>query len=149
MAGADRREVVNVPLEDFYRAVTDYAAYPQFVTGAKSVRVLSETPEAKKVEFDVEMMKKVNYVINVREQIDRTAGTATVNWTLDRSDMFKSNTGGWTMRAIDPTHTEVVYKLDVDFAFSVPGFILKGLVANSLPTAIREFAERAAKLGKK
>jgi hypothetical protein len=33
----------------------------------------------------------------------------------------------------------------VDLNFPVPGFIMKGLVSNSLPAAIREFSERAQK----
>lgn len=133
---------------DFYRVVTDYARYPEFVSGVKAVRMVGEGAGLRKVEFDLEMMKRVRYSLNIREELNEAAGTASVQWTLDSSDMLKSNVGGWTMQSTGPNTTDVVYKLDIEFSISVPGFILKGLVANSLPTAVREFRERAEKLKK-
>jgi ribosome-associated toxin RatA of RatAB toxin-antitoxin module len=145
MAGAERKETVDVPLKDFFAVVSDYAAYPDFVTGMKSVRILANAPGSKQVEFDLEMMKRVQYTLDIRETLDAESGTGSILWTLHASDMFKANNGGWTLRAVSPTRTEVSYKLDLEFNIPVPGFVLKGLVANALPTAIKEFAERAKK----
>lgn len=146
MAGAERKETVNVPLKALYRAITDFDSYPQFVTGVKTCRTVSGTDAEKVVEFDVEMMKRIQYSIRAKSQIDEAAGTATVNWQLEKSEFFKSNNGSWTLKALGPTQTEAVYRLDLEFNMSVPGFILKGLVANALPSAIKEFGTRAATL---
>lgn len=146
MAGAERKEILNVPLVALFKVITDFDSYPQFVSGVKNTKVLSSVGGNKQVEFDIDMMKRVKYTLNVQENINEAAGTGTVHWTLVSSDMLKSNVGGWTLKALDAGRTEVIYKLDLDFNISVPGFILKGMVSKALPEAIREFAERAKKV---
>ena len=147
MGAAERTETLNIPMRDLFNVVADFGSYAQFVTGMKRCEVLGETPTgAKRVVFDIEMMKRVSYVINAEQSIDDAAGTARVSWVLESSDFLKKNNGTWELKALSPTSTHVVYKLEVDFNVPVPGFILKGLIANSLPTAIREFSERAKKV---
>ena len=53
------------------------------------------------------------------------------------------------MKRLTPTSVEVLYKLDLEFGISVPGFVLKGLIAKALPQAIQEFAGHAKKIGAK
>lgn len=148
MAAAERKEVLNIPLKAMFQAVSDYGAYSEFVTGMKKSKVIGPTADgtAKKAEFELEMIKRIAYSIVVSEKLDEATGMAEVKWTLDASDFMKRNDGKWTMKALGPNQTEVLYSLEIEFNFPAPGFILKGLVANSLPTAIREFYERALKI---
>ncbi|MBS1984492.1 MAG: hypothetical protein JST16_10000 [Bdellovibrionales bacterium] len=146
MAGAERKETLEVGLEPFFRTVCDFAKYPEFVSGAKAARLLPPEGDITRVEFEFDMMKRVKYVLRIQSKLDVAAGTGTVSWTMESSDMFKSNVGGWTMKSLAPNKIEVVYKLDVDFNFSVPGFVLKGFIAKALPAAIQEFANRAKKV---
>jgi|GEM_PF-523803 len=143
MAAAERTEIVEVPLKKMYAAVVDYSSYPQFVTGMKSAKLVGESGAAKQVAFDLEMMKRVQYTVNLTDRLDESAGTAEVAWTLASSEFFKLNNGKWTLKAVDTQRTEVTYSLELEVTFPVPGFMLKGLVAKGLPAAIREFAERA------
>lgn len=135
-------------MKDLYTAITDYASYPQFVTGMKDARV-EEGPQGRKVHFDLELMKRLQYSVLIESKLDEAAGTARVWWKLDRSEFFKANNGSWELKALGPSKTEVTYKLDLDFAFPVPGFILKNLVKGSLPSAIRDFGERARLVARK
>jgi ribosome-associated toxin RatA of RatAB toxin-antitoxin module len=149
VGAAERKESVNVSLEALYGVITDYASYPEFVTGMKKARVLEEGPAGKRVVFDLEMMKRIEYTVRMNESKSDDGQTAQVEWTLESSDFMKKNNGRWSLKKTGPEQSEVVYSLEVEFKFPVPGFVLKGLVSNSLPSAIREFTERAKKLGAK
>jgi ribosome-associated toxin RatA of RatAB toxin-antitoxin module len=56
-------------------------------------------------------------------------------------NLFKKNNGWWILKSLGSQKTEVTYKLEVDFNFTVPGFILKGLIQKSLPGAVKDFCE--------
>jgi hypothetical protein len=49
----------------------------------------------------------------------------------------------WELKSLGPNKTQVLYKLEIDFDFPVPGFVLKKLVASALPKTIREFSDEA------
>lgn len=143
MAAAERKEIVDVSVEKLFQAICDYAAYPSFVTGVKSVNVIEENGDEAKVHFDVEMMKRVEYTLKLRKEIKDEAREARVSWSLDESKFFKISNGLWELKSLGPDKTEVLYKLEIDFAFPAPGFVLKKLVAGALPKTIKEFSERA------
>ena len=145
MAAAERKEVIDVPLKTFFDVVCDFSSYPEFVTGMKKAKLLGEEGGRKKVEFELELMKRVQYVVSLAQTMDGNAGTAKVDWHLVSSEAMKVNNGTWLLKALGPQKTEVTYKLEVEVNFPVPGFIMRGLVGNSLPTAIKEFVDRAKK----
>ncbi len=146
MAAAERTEIVDVPLGKMFQAICDYKSYPSFVTGVKSVDVKSSTDSGAKVHFDVEMMKRVEYTLDLSQVIDAEERNARVSWKLDESKFFKISNGLWELKSLGPDKTEVLYKLEIDFAFPAPGFVLKKLVAGALPKTIQEFTKRAKSL---
>jgi ribosome-associated toxin RatA of RatAB toxin-antitoxin module len=95
------------------------------------------------VHFDVEMMKKVDYTLNMKEEIDADERSAKVSWSLLNSKFFKISNGLWELKSLGPNKTQVLYKLEIEFDFPVPGFVLKKLVASALPKTIREFSDEA------
>lgn len=144
MADAERVEKVSVSIKSLYETVKDFASYPQFVTGVKRTQFLESKAEGlKKVLFDLEMIKPISYIINVREFYDEQKGLASVSWELESSDFITKNNGGWQFKALSANETEVTYRLDVEFRFPVPGFILKNLIKTTLPQTIKEFSQRA------
>lgn len=146
MAAAEKTEIVDLSLKSLFQVITDYAAYPEFVNGMKSTQVLSNGGPKKKILFDMDMIKRLQYVVEVNEEFHADKGEAKVWWTLVESSFFKVNNGWWSLKALSPTQTEVTYKIELDFSFSVPGFILKGLISNNLPAAIRDFSRRAGEI---
>ncbi len=147
MAQAERIEIVDVSLKAFFKAVEDFSGYPEFVTGMKSTTILETKGNQKKVHFDMEMMKRLQYSVWATGNFDEKAGTADLTWKLAESDFFKKNNGSWKLKAMGPQSTQVTYSLDVEFSFMVPGLILKGLISTSLPKAIKDFAARARSKG--
>jgi ribosome-associated toxin RatA of RatAB toxin-antitoxin module len=145
MAVAERKEIVDVPLKKLYEAITGYDSYPKFVSGVNAVKVLERGAGTARVHFEVEMMKKVDYSLNLKDEIAADDRSARVSWTQDASKFFKTNNGLWELKSMGPSKTEVLYRLEIDFNFPVPGFMLKTLVASALPKAIHDFTERAKK----
>jgi ribosome-associated toxin RatA of RatAB toxin-antitoxin module len=148
MAIADRIEIFDVKIEKFYRAVADFDAYSLFVTGVKVARVL--TPgvlnpwnSEMDVQMQMEIVKRLDYEIRAKRFFNFEKGVAEVSWTLLKSKEMKVNNGKWVMRRVNPFQTEVRYELELDLSFSVPSFVMKGLLGKSLPQAMKEFSERA------
>jgi coenzyme Q-binding protein COQ10 len=142
MASAELTEVVDLPIKSLFSAITDYDNYPRFVTGMKAVSV-NGSGQNKVVEFDLEMMKRFQYSVNMRESFDEASGQAEISWTLKNSGLFKVNNGCWKLKSLGPTKTQVTYSLEVEFSFGVPGFILNGLVKKNIPANIKSFSQWA------
>jgi len=98
-----------------------------------------KSPGHARVTYKVNMMKEVNYTLDMHE--DREAGT--VKWSMVESDSFKTNNGRWEIKEIAPGQTDVKYWLEIDFTIPVPGFILNRLVKAQLPTMVKSFVKRA------
>jgi ribosome-associated toxin RatA of RatAB toxin-antitoxin module len=56
---------------------------------------------------------------------------------------MKDNSGSWELKPLDNGKTEVTYTVRLDLNFSVPGFVMKSLVASSLPGMMAAFEKRA------
>jgi ribosome-associated toxin RatA of RatAB toxin-antitoxin module len=146
MAKAERQEIIDLSLEKLFNTIKDYESYPQFVNGMKSTRILeTKSDGSKNVAFDIELIKRVQYTVNIQEKINDQKTEARIEWRLIESEALKTSHGLWILKSLTPTRTDVVYSLEVDFHFPVPGFVLKGLIATSMPLAIQEFKNRAAK----
>jgi ribosome-associated toxin RatA of RatAB toxin-antitoxin module len=141
MAEAEHREVLDVSLEDLYNTILDFESYPRFASGVKSSRINSREGDALIVGMELEMVKRIDYVISVKHTKDAENKQAQVEWSLHSGSLFKKNNGRWLLKSLGNSKTEVIYKLEVDFNFTVPGFILKGLVQKSLPGAVKDFYE--------
>lgn len=145
MAAAERKEILDESVEKLYSVITDFASYPKFVTGMKDAKLIEETASHKIFYFDIEMIKRVNYKIKIVSQISPDKTKAEVDWTLVESQFFKGNNGSWRLKSLGDKKTEATYKLELDFNFPVPGFVLKGMIASNLPNAMKEFLNEAKK----
>jgi ribosome-associated toxin RatA of RatAB toxin-antitoxin module len=141
MASAEFHQVLSVDQDKLFEAVTRYEDYPQFVEGCTGVKVERQGPGQARVSYNVSMMKDIHYTLDHRE--DPASGV--VEWSLVDSDAFKKNSGRWTLKAVGPGKTDVLYTVDVEFKIPVPGFILNRLVKGSLPSMIESFRKRASK----
>ena len=140
MAQAEHEKIYEVGAEKYFRAVADYEKYPEFVEGMKKVKAERNPDGTLTVSYELSMMSKdMSYVLKITE--DPASGK--VDWTLLKSDFFKVNNGAWRIEAIGPSKCRVRYSLEVEFSFSVPSFILKGIVKSSLPSMMNGFYERA------
>lgn len=143
MAEANHETTFDISAEKYFKAVADYEKYPEFVDGMKKVKAERGADGTVTAHYDLSMMgKDMSYSLKIKE--DQAAGK--VNWSLIKSEFFKVNNGAWKIESLGADKCKVNYSLEVEFSFSVPGFILKSVVKGTLPTMMKSFYERAKKL---
>ncbi len=141
MTDVDKTQIFNAPIENIFKVLADYESYPEYMDGVKKVSVVSTDGNKSVVEYDISIIKKFNY------QLDLVAQEPTkVSWTFKSGDIFSKNTGSWTLKDLGDGTTEVNYKVEVDFKVKVPGMISKKLVSSNLPSLMKSVEKRAKNL---
>ena len=141
MAEAKHHEKVSVAMKSIFETIMNFESYPSFASGVKAAKITERSENTLVVDMDLEMIKRVSYQIDVSWELSDDA--ARVWWTLKSGELFKRNDGEWRLKVVDENTTDVTYSLDVEFNFSVPGFILKNLIKKSLPQAVHDFTNKA------
>jgi ribosome-associated toxin RatA of RatAB toxin-antitoxin module len=141
MAKAQIQDILLVSKKSFFKVITCFEDYPQFVEGCTSVKVDRMGQGKSRVTFYITLMKEITYTLDLVE--DEEAGT--LSWILVSSDFFKKNTGFWIVKEIEKDQCDVTYGLDVDFKVPVPNFILNRMVSGSLPSMLKNFEKQARK----
>jgi ribosome-associated toxin RatA of RatAB toxin-antitoxin module len=139
MAEASKSMTMKVSREALMKVITDYESYPKFVQGVSSAKILhaSDDGRSARVAYAIEIMgKAINYTL------DHEVVGEGLTWKLVESNLMKENSGGWEIKGKDGA-LDVTYTVKLDLNFSVPGFIMKGLVASGLPTLMSSFEARA------
>jgi ribosome-associated toxin RatA of RatAB toxin-antitoxin module len=142
MAKAALERNIPVPIDALWKVITDYAAYPKFLDGVKNVQVRSESAETKHVWYQVSMVKDVEYVLSHRDVVL----THATQWELVESSFFKVNRGTWNLSKINDHLTRASYKIEVEFDFFAPGFVVNQLIQSQLPKMLAQFEERALQM---
>ena len=141
MPAVNKTEIFEAPIENIFKVIKDFEAYPDFVDGVSKVTILEETKTTIKAKYSLNMIKSFEYIVNVKLK-----SPTEVSWTLDSGDLFKKNNGSWTLKKIDDHKTEVTYGLDVDFKVFAPKMIVNKLVKTSLPQMMKSFHKKAKEL---
>jgi ribosome-associated toxin RatA of RatAB toxin-antitoxin module len=141
MAQAEFHEVIAADKDKLFEVISRYEDYPQFLEGCTGAKVERKGTGQARVTYNVSMMKDITYTLDHRE--DASAGVN--EWSLVESDAFKKNTGRWVLKSAGPGKTDVLYTVEIDFKFPVPGFILNRIVKGSLPSMIESFRKKASK----
>lgn len=142
MANASLTKTLEVSRDKIFAAVTRYEDYPQFLTGCKKVEVERKAPGQARVKYFSNILgKDLWYLLEHTED----AAKGIVTWKLIESDLLKVDSGTWTLKDAGEGKTEVTYAIDIEFKVWVPGPVLKGLVATSLPLLMSEYEKQAKK----
>lgn len=141
MANAERVEIFDAPVENVFKVLSDYASYPDFMDGVKSVEILSTKSDSTKVKYNIDIIKKFTYTLDLVAKENKS-----VSWTFDSGDLFKKNNGKWDLKDLGDGTTEVTYTIDIDFKIMVPGMISKKLVSSNLPSMMKQVCKRAKEL---
>ena len=104
MTTIEKSVEVNVPLRAAYDQWTQFESFPQFMEGVKEVRQLDD----RRLHWRAEIMgKDVEWTAEIEEQVPDTR----ISW---QSTSGAKNFGLVTFAALDPQHTRVTLRLDVD-----------------------------------
>ncbi|MCK6599097.1 MAG: SRPBCC family protein [Bdellovibrionaceae bacterium] len=144
MAKASITEVFKCTPEELYKIVTDYARYPEFLSEVKKCEVVKVEGNNKLVEYQVAMIKTVNYKLQMHENYVEN-GITLVNWEFVSGDMFKSLKGQWKIEP-EGDHCRATYEVEANFNMFVPGPIANTLVSVSMPNMISSYHKRIKQL---
>lgn len=140
MASAETTEVFNCTPEEFYKIVSDYEKYPEFLSEVKDCKVIETKGNKKLVEFKVNVVKTFSYRLWITEEAPKR-----IHWSFDSGDIFKISNGLWELKA-EGDKTRARYAVEATFGLFVPGPIAKALVSVNLPNMISAYKKRVKEL---
>ena len=141
MASASTTEVFNCSNEEFFKIISDYAKYHEFLSEVKKCEVVKTDGNKKLVEYNVAMVKTFKYRLWMTETAPQS-----ITWTFDSGDIFKTSTGSWVLESAGGDKTKATYTVDATFNLFVPGPISKALVSVNLPNMMKAYHQRVKKL---
>ena len=136
MAKAQTTEVFNCTPEQFYKIVTDYEKYPQFLNEVKTCKILKTEGNRKLVEYSISLIKSFKYSLWMTETEGKT-----ISWEFASGDIFKSMKGFWKVED-EAGKTRATYNLEATFGVFVPGPIANALVSVNLPNMMSSYHKR-------
>ncbi|MGE3975798.1 MAG: type II toxin-antitoxin system RatA family toxin, partial [Bdellovibrionales bacterium] len=119
MANAAVSDVFNCSVPEFYKIISDYEKYPQFLSEVKECHVLESQGNRKLVEFHVSMIKTFKYSLWITETEPNQ-----IQWVFAKGDIFKQLDGGWKL-ADEAGRTRAEYAIEAKMCLFVPGPIAK------------------------
>ena len=140
MASAQTTEVFNCTPAQFYKIVSDYEKYPDFLQEVKECKVLKSEGQRKLVEYTVTVVKNFKYSLWMTETENQE-----VKWEFAGGDIFKSSSGSWKLQE-EGGKCRATYNVEATFNMFVPGPIAKALVSVNLPNMISAYHKRVAEL---
>ncbi len=140
MAAARTEEVFNCTVEEFFKIVSDYEKYPEFLTEVRSVKVYKNAGNIKEMEYHVSLIKTFKYKLKATEVHNKS-----VEFEFISGDVFKTMKGSWSLTN-KAGKCAVVYNVEATFGFLVPDAIAKPLVSANLPMMITNFKKRINEL---
>jgi coenzyme Q-binding protein COQ10 len=140
MAKASRTQTFNVDINKIYDVIVDYNSYPDFVLGVNEIEVLVESDTGAKVQYSIDMIKKLTYVLDLKHDKPNK-----VSWSFNSGDLFKVNEGSWTLKDNGDGTTEVTYEIELAIKGFIPGakMIVNKLTETSLPSMMSSYEKRA------
>lgn len=144
MASAQTSQLFNCTVEEFFKIISDYEKYPEFLNEVKTCQVIreenSKTGNRKLVEYHVSLIKTFSYSLWMTEEPFKK-----ISWTFASGDIFKTMTGYWEL-VEEAGATRATYFVDATFGIFMPGPIAKGLVNANLPNMISSYQKRVKEL---
>lgn len=120
--------------------IADYEAYPLWANGVKKVEVLERDGEGrgKRVHFEVSQGPvKADYTL----EYDYAAGSAGVSWTFVEGRGLRDIAGEYVLEG-EGRKTKVIYRLRVDSAIPMLGFMKRKAEGVIIDTALKGLKKR-------
>lgn len=136
MASARTSEVFNCTPAEFFKIISDYPSYPQFLSEVKECKVLKTEGSRKLVEYSVSLIKSFKYTIWMTE-----SPPTGIAWEFAGGDIFKTMKGSWKLEE-QAGKTKATYAVEATFGLLVPGFVTKGLLDVNLPNMMSAYHKR-------
>lgn len=140
MPAASHTEVFNCTVPEFFKIITDYEKYPEFLQEVKKCQVLKSEGHEKLVEYTVSVIKSFSYKLAMTEEAPHL-----VKWTFVGGDVFKTSTGSWSLEDVGGK-CKATYAVEATFGIFVPGPIAKTLLSVNLPSMMASYHKRVKQI---
>jgi ribosome-associated toxin RatA of RatAB toxin-antitoxin module len=140
MATASTSEVFNCTPAEFFKIISDYPNYPQFLSEVKSCKVVRTDGNRKLVEYSVALIKSFKYSLWMTE-VEPTS----ITWEFAGGDIFKTMKGSWKLED-QAGKCKATYHVEATFGMFVPGPITKALLDVNLPNMVSSYHKRIKSL---
>lgn len=146
--GGVAARLVRAPVDVVWKHVLDYDRYVDFmpyVTGSSADRRYRDGDH---VDYECSMELTTKGIVTrytVRNHFHGDDGWMTFRMLPAGGNPLSEATGYWRVEPwdADPTRTLVAYRIDIDTAWYVPGFLKRKAADRGLPTVARLIAKRA------
>jgi coenzyme Q-binding protein COQ10 len=136
MPAASHTEVFNCSVSEFFKIVSDYEKYPEFLQEVKECKVVKSDGAKKLIEFKVSVIKSFTYQLWMTEQ-----APSQISWVFAGGDVFKTSTGSWKLED-QAGKCKALYTVEATFGMFVPGMIAKTLLSVNLPSMMSSYHKR-------
>ena len=142
MTAAIQSVEVEASVDQLMSVILDYERYPEFLPDMESVRVLERDGDEASVEFQLNLIQHVRYVLRLKQE-----SPTVVRWSLEEG-MLRQSDGSWDLHSLPDGRTHATYEVDVEVSALLPASIVNRLVGKTLPATLRAFKERAEGLAR-
>ncbi|MSP55839.1 MAG: hypothetical protein EXR69_09595 [Myxococcales bacterium] len=138
---------VHAPPSRLLSEILDFPAYPLFISDMRRAVVVQHSTGGTEwtVAFEAEVVRALNYTLQIWRAPDLPDGSNVVRWSLVDGALFKANEGSWTLRPLDgpAPRTLATYEIRVELGVFVPASLMASLIGTSLPGIVAAFKARA------
>jgi ribosome-associated toxin RatA of RatAB toxin-antitoxin module len=140
---ATERATIDAPPERCWEVALDFERYPEWARDIKEARVVERDDEGRgtKVAFRVAAMgRSAHYTL----AYDYSQAPSELAWELVEGDIMRRLDGAYEFHGVDgdADSTDVRYRLTVELAIPLPGFVKRRAEAIIIHTALRELKAR-------
>ena len=140
MASASASDVFNCSQAEFFKIISDFDKYPEFLPEVKACRVVEIQGQRKLVEFEISVIKTFKYRLWMTEE-----APSGIRWELSDGDLFKKSDGSWVL-SDEAGKTRATYTVDVDFKVFGASAFANTLVNVNLPSMMSAYKKRVSEL---
>lgn len=133
--------IVNADAEQIMAVIADFAKYPEWVSAAREVEVISTADDgsAQRVKFLLDAgVLKDTYVLDY----DWAPDGRSVSWRLVSSDLQSDQRGKYTLTQQVPGSTKVTYDLMVDLVVPLIGALKRRAEKAITDSALNDLKKR-------
>jgi ribosome-associated toxin RatA of RatAB toxin-antitoxin module len=140
MASATTNATFNCTADEFFKLISDYEKYPEFLTEVKDVKILKTSGPTKEMEYSVSLIKTFKYKLKVEEK-----APTEIQFHFISGDVFKTMKGSWKIKPVG-NKCNVDYSVEASFGMLIPDSVAKPLVSANLPMMIENLKKRILKV---
>ncbi len=140
MAHAETSALFDCKVDDFFKIISDYERYPEFLEEVKSCKIVETQGGRDLVEYQISLIKTFTYRLWMKK-----AAPDEISWEFASGDIFKSSSGFWKLKD-EAGKTRATYSLEAKFTVFVPGPIAKALMNVNLPNMMSAYHKRVSQL---